>query len=451
MWARASFEQGCLAILPSMEGCSKVVTLPGDQLFQAAHLPNPLQDTRAPILHAYGPNKETAPTTLALLAQEGWETLLPTLYGAPNKTAPWHNGTWTHEEAPLYHSRPFNTHAIDLEKALLAIPVREHPRFVTIAIPLCQTYNHPILERLLLAQTFPKVVIQRPITPDAEDILSLPPRLRKLIILKILHRFATVGAKDTLHIDCPGLGSDSLDLAPSPDITVYCLAVGNTQVYGPTLTPVDMPTHNGHVVAYGDTSGIHEMTVALLGIENNAFRWEKLGLGAAHDILHRALLILQQAQRLPAHRRPPHAFVISACSLKLSMLHPQSQKHWLHVLHDAYINSLEDNRPVQLRGFSAGSYTAAVIALILVMRKSRYPPNTHLYSALGSGSALSLGSVGHLLLSVTTTLHGKLHYRPTKMDACSVPQLRTPTKCTIASRGAWCPPARPERCRSHPL
>ena len=95
MWARASFEQGCLAILPSMEGCSKVVTLPGDQLFQAAHLPNPIQDMRAPILHAYGPNKETAPTTLALLAQEGWETLFPTLFGAQNKPAPWHNGTWT--------------------------------------------------------------------------------------------------------------------------------------------------------------------------------------------------------------------------------------------------------------------------------------------------------------------------------------------------------------------
>ena len=277
-----------------------------------------------------------------------------------------------HQKAPLYHSRPSNTHAIDLEKALLAIPVREHSRFVTTAIPLCQTYNHPILERLLAAQTFPKVVIQRPITPDAEAILSLPPRLRKLIILKILHRFATVGAKDTLHIDCPGLGSDSLDLAPSPDMTVCCLAVGNTQVYGPTLTPVDMPTHNGHVVAYGDTSGIHEMTVALLGIENNAFRWEKLGLGAAHDILHRTLLILQQAQRLPAHRRSPHAFVISACSLKLSMLHPQSQKHWLHVLHDAYINSLEDSRPVQLRGFSAGSYTAAVIALILANQLTQW-------------------------------------------------------------------------------
>ena len=230
--------------------------------------------------------------------------------------------------------------AIDLEKALLAIPVREHSRFVTTAIPLCKAHNHPIVERLLAAQTFPKVVLQRPLTPDAEDILSLPPRLRKLIISKIFHRFATAGAKDTLHVDCPGLGSDSL---ANPDITVCCLAVGNTQVYGPTLTPIDMPTHNGHIVAYGDTSGIHEMTVALLGIENNAFRWEKLGLGAAHDILHRALLILQQAQRLPAHRRPPHAYVLSACSLKLSLLHPQSQRHWLHVLHDAYINSLDED------------------------------------------------------------------------------------------------------------
>ena len=158
-----------------MEGCSKVVTLPGDQLFQAAHLPNPLKEMRAPILHSYGPNKETAPNTLALLAQEGWETLLPTLYGAQNKPATWHNGTWTpvggiaikgaaapapisqdlraalsllwhriarpgppppwmvdtfdgpllpHEEAPVYHSRPSNTNAIDLEKALQDIQVR---------------------------------------------------------------------------------------------------------------------------------------------------------------------------------------------------------------------------------------------------------------------------------------------------------------------------------------
>ena len=289
-----------------------------------------------------------------------------------------------YEEAPLYHSRPSNTNAIDLEKALLDIQVREHSRFVTTAM-----YDHPILDRLLAAQTFPNVVLQRPLTPDAEAILSVPPRLRRLIMLKILHRFTTAGTKAALHVDCPGLGSDSLDLAPSPDLTVRCLAVGNTQVYGPTLTPVDMPTHNGHVVAYGDTSGIHEMTVAFLGIENNAIRWEKLGLGAAHDILHRTLVVLQQAQRLPAHRRPPHSFVLSTCSLKLSLLHPQSQKHWLHVLHDAYLNSLEDSRPIQLRGFSAGSYTAAVIALLLANQPTQWQIRLNIGAYAGPATVLT--------------------------------------------------------------
>ena len=89
MWARATFEQGCLAVL-TMEGPSRVVTLPGDQLFQASHLSDPTQNMRAPILHAYGPNKETAPATLESLAGEGWETLLPTLYGTQDKN---HNGT----------------------------------------------------------------------------------------------------------------------------------------------------------------------------------------------------------------------------------------------------------------------------------------------------------------------------------------------------------------------
>ena len=73
-----------------MEGNSKVITLPGDQLFQAASLTNLDHSMWAPILHAYGPNKETAPETLEQLAHEGWETLLPTLYGVQDKQAPWH-------------------------------------------------------------------------------------------------------------------------------------------------------------------------------------------------------------------------------------------------------------------------------------------------------------------------------------------------------------------------
>ena len=420
MWARATFEQGCLAILPSMEGPSRVVTLPGDQLFQAAHLSHPTQHMRAPILHAYGPNKETAPSTLELLAAEGWETLLPTLYGTQDKKPQWHLGTWTpvggmavqsnvtptpisqdlraslsllwhrtkrqgplppwtvetfakplllHETTLTYHKSNL-TQASPMEKTLLELQVRESSRYATTAIAVSREHQSPCVEQLFNGQLHPQVVLQKPMPVEAEAILALPLRLRKLVMTKIMHRFATMGLNTSLLVDCPGLGGDSLDLSPPPDITICCLAVGNTQVYGPTLTPVDKVAPNGHLVSYGNTSGVHEMTVALLGIDQNAIRWEKLGLGTASDILHRTLLVLQQAQRLPAHRRPPHAFVLGACAIKLSLYHPYSQRHWLHIMHDAFVTPFTDSRHIRLRGFSAGSYTASVIALLLANQQT---------------------------------------------------------------------------------
>ena len=35
-WARATFEQGCLSVLPHLEGACKALSLPGEHLFQAA-------------------------------------------------------------------------------------------------------------------------------------------------------------------------------------------------------------------------------------------------------------------------------------------------------------------------------------------------------------------------------------------------------------------------------
>ena len=156
MWARATFEG--LAILPSMEGNSKVITLPGDQLFQAASLTNLDHSMRAPILHAYGPNKETAPETLEQLAHEGWETLLPTIWRS-RQTGPlasWHLDTGrrhSYQDHSCYHTRSLlwyrsqrpgpapawplqschqhNQQAISLEKALQDIPIREPSRFIT--------------------------------------------------------------------------------------------------------------------------------------------------------------------------------------------------------------------------------------------------------------------------------------------------------------------------------
>ena len=272
-----------------------------------------------------------------------------------------------HETTLTYHM-PNSTQVSPLEKILLDLQMREASRYATTAIAASQEHQCPCVEQLFNAQLLPHTVLQKPMPAEAEAILALPLRLRKLVMTKIMHRFATMGLNTSLLVDCPGLGGDSLGLSPPPDITICCLAVGNTQVYGPTLTPVDKVDPNGHIVSYGNTSGVHEMTIALLGIEQNAMRWEKLGLGTASDILHRTLLVLRHAQRLPAHRRPPHAIFLGACAIKLSLYHPCSQRHWLHLMHDAFVTPFTESRPIRLRGFSAGSYTAATVALLLAQQ-----------------------------------------------------------------------------------
>ena len=72
-WARATFEQGCLSVLPHLEGPCKAFSLPGEHVFQASRTaPN---RTRPVIFHAFGKAKLDAPDQLARLARLGWETL----------------------------------------------------------------------------------------------------------------------------------------------------------------------------------------------------------------------------------------------------------------------------------------------------------------------------------------------------------------------------------------
>ena len=51
-WARATFEQGCLSVLPQLEGPCKAISLPGEHLFQASHIAPDFM--RPVIFHAFG-------------------------------------------------------------------------------------------------------------------------------------------------------------------------------------------------------------------------------------------------------------------------------------------------------------------------------------------------------------------------------------------------------------
>ena len=62
-WARATFEKGCLSVLPHLEGPCKAISLPGEHLFQARRIaPNRM---RPIIFHAFGKAKLDAPAQLA--------------------------------------------------------------------------------------------------------------------------------------------------------------------------------------------------------------------------------------------------------------------------------------------------------------------------------------------------------------------------------------------------
>ena len=91
-WARATFEQGCLSVLPHLEGPCKAFSLPGEHLFQASRIaPNRM---RPVIFHAFGKAKLDAPDQLARLARLGWETLPIALLGMPHYPAAWSQETW---------------------------------------------------------------------------------------------------------------------------------------------------------------------------------------------------------------------------------------------------------------------------------------------------------------------------------------------------------------------
>ena len=90
-WARATFEQGMLSVLPMRTGPCTVASLPGEHLFQASALPR--NRMRPAKFHAFGKAKIGAQAALRELEQ-GWETLPMAILGMPNLPPAWTVETW---------------------------------------------------------------------------------------------------------------------------------------------------------------------------------------------------------------------------------------------------------------------------------------------------------------------------------------------------------------------
>ena len=98
-------------------------------------------------------------------------------------------------------------------------------------------------------------------------------------------------------------------------------------------------------------------------------RWEELGFGRSAVLYRRAQVTLEAARLLPAHRRLPHASFLSGLWRKLLSVQPARIPMCLPYLqrigNRTSAEGLYAPRKFHIEGFSAGSYTGAVIVLAI--------------------------------------------------------------------------------------
>ena len=164
------------------------------------------------------------------------------------------------------------------------------------------------------------------------------------------------------QINCGGLGGGALEGDVPPHFHCMCPPVGESQVYGPSLSPADVLQDQEWGVAYGWSTGVHEVATLFALTQNPC---QDLGYGKAALLYQRTQHVLKAARLLPAHRRLPHQAFLSGLWWKLLSLQPLRLIAYLPVLGCLRPAEQEDPTHFTVNGFSAGSYTGAVIALAI--------------------------------------------------------------------------------------
>ena len=103
------------------------------------------------------------------------------------------------------------------------------------------------------------------------------------------------------QINCGGLGGGALEGDVPPHFHCMCPCVGESQVYGPSLSPADVFKDQEWGVAYGWSTGVHEVATLFALTQNPCQKWEDLGYGKAALLYQRTQHVLKAARLLPAH------------------------------------------------------------------------------------------------------------------------------------------------------
>lgn len=351
---------------------------------------------RPAIYHSFGKAKNYAKGALSYLCKQGWESLAAALTGVENRSASWHRAGWKPFAGVQWHGK-YQSYALcaDTRDVLLAC-------WVLQSLPashfLASTSYEPGLllwEEVSFLPDDPANPV--PVVSPIEGISAMSPvgvsqgllsRCHTVVGNEVFNDFqnplvscqqvlGTVLRQlapessdvpivlDPIVVDCPGLGGTGLGLQNPPDMTVAMPRVGHGHlVYGPTLAPADLQ-RNEQVIetGVGLSVALHNFGQFMLDANRrSAHLWEDVTGVPAGLTLHRTCLVLQHATRIAAHRLPPHPQFNTAVCYKLLQLHPSAAHLWLSWL------GLKDlpptvSVPLVIRGFSAGSYTGAALAV----------------------------------------------------------------------------------------
>lgn len=417
-WARVTFEQGALSVLPFLNSLRSVYVLPGPDLFQANAL-RP-EYMRPAIYHSFGKAKRLAHGTLSFLLGLGWEPLGCTLAGVEDVPAAWQRSGWRPAGGVCWHGEvPGSTLSASARHILLMAWIQRTPPVHELfqaadALPpflawasIRPFFHERVGPKQRQSQSTPQsgMDVQSVHDSSSESEEVDAPNQEQLFIAEacqhqqqLAHECAThpalkehlpclhgidscmqalaealalVESAPSKHhmlrvtIDCPGLGGESLGLEPSADLTLCTPRVGRGHVlYGPSLAPVDQDKGEIHT-GLGWSVAVHNFAQFMVtAYASSHTLWELLTGIKGTIILHRTCLVLRAARRLPVHRHRPRPQFVTAVAFKLLHLHPGGPLWWLRLM-GLQIHQ-KDLGPTHLviRGFSAGSYTGAAVCLI---------------------------------------------------------------------------------------
>ena len=207
-----------------------------------------------------------------------------------------------------------------------------------------------------------------PLTPaHIHALLFLDNDIKAPIITARLGKLLSEDPPDcpTFIVDAPGLNSAELGLLPAADLVIASPRSNESQLYGASLCPANIGAKDD-ICAYANTPAGHEFAAFLYHLHDPGQLWEVLALGTSLNIYRQANFVLRAAQRLPAHRRMPHDIFLISASLRLLALHPSSLQVYAGMLYPTQLALRQVKIAPQLviRGFSAGSYTGAVLSLL---------------------------------------------------------------------------------------